>query len=48
MVKNVKNTVLWTFVILLALKGEKIVRKFYKKEMQNTNQDLRKSNMIVH
>ena len=36
-VKNVKNTVVWTSVIS-DLKGGEIVRIFYKKELQKTNQ----------
>ena len=34
---KVKNTVLWTYVIS-DLKGEEIVRTFYIKEKQKTNQ----------
>ena len=37
MIKKVKNTVLWTYVIS-NLKGEKIVGTFYKKELQKANQ----------
>ena len=37
MIKKVKNTVLWTYVIS-DLKGEEVVRTFYKKELQKTNQ----------
>ena len=37
MIKKVKNTVPWTYVIH-DLKGEKIVRTFYEKELQNPNQ----------
>ena len=36
-VKNVKNTVVWTCVIS-DLKGGEIVRIFYNKELQKTNQ----------
>ena len=36
-VKNVKNTVVWTSVIS-DLKGGEIVRIFYNKELQKTNQ----------
>ena len=36
-IKNVKNTVPWTWVIS-ELKGEEIVRTFYKNELQKTNQ----------
>ena len=37
MIKNVKNTVLWTYVIN-DLNGEEIVVTFYEKELQKTNQ----------
>ena len=37
MIKNVKDTVPWTYVIS-DLNGEEIVRAFYKKELQKTNQ----------
>ena len=36
-IKKVKNTVLWTYVIN-DLKGEKIVWTFYENELQKTNQ----------
>ena len=36
-IKNVKNTVLWTYVIN-DLNGEEIVGTFYEKESQETNQ----------
>ena len=36
-IKKVKNTVPWTYVIS-DLKGEEIVGTFYEKELQNTNQ----------
>ena len=36
-IKKVKNTAAWTYVIT-DLKGEKIVGTFYKKELQKTNQ----------
>ena len=38
MIKKVKNTVLWTYIIS-DLKGEEIVGTFYKKKMQKTNQN---------
>ena len=38
MIKKVKNTVLWTYIIN-DLKGEEIVGTFYKKKMQKTNQN---------
>ena len=35
-IKEVKNTVPWTYVIS-NLNGEEIIRTFYKKELQKTN-----------
>ena len=37
MIKKVKNTVPWTYVIS-DLKGEEIVGKFYEKDLQKLNQ----------
>ena len=37
MIKEVKNTVLWTYIIS-DLNGEEIVGMFYEKELQKTNQ----------
>ena len=37
MIKKVKNTVPWAYVIS-GLKGEEIVGIFYEKELQTTNQ----------
>ena len=37
MIKEVKNTVSWTYVIN-DLKGEEIIGTFYEKELQKTNQ----------
>ena len=37
MIKEVKNTVPWTYVIS-DLKGEKIVGTFFEKELQKSNQ----------
>ena len=37
MIKEVKNTVPWTYVIN-DLNGEEIIGKFYEKELQKTNQ----------
>ena len=37
MINKVKNTVPWTYVIIV-LKGEQIVGTFYEKELQKTNQ----------
>ena len=36
-ISKIKNTVLWTYVII-DLNGEEIVGTFYKKELQKTNQ----------
>ena len=36
-IKKIKNTVLWTYVIS-DLNGEEIVGSFYEKELQKTNQ----------
>ena len=36
-IKKVKNTVWWTYVIN-DLNGEEIIRTFYEKELQKTNQ----------
>ena len=46
MIKKVKNTVPWTYVII-DLKGEQIVGTFYEKELQKTNQkDFRDEQVI--
>ena len=37
-IKKVKNTVPWTYVIN-DLSGEEIIGKFYEKELQKTNQE---------
>ena len=37
-IKRIKNTVLWTYVIN-DLNGEEIIGTFYKKELQKTNQE---------
>ena len=37
-IKKVKNTVPWTYFIS-DLKGEKLFRTFYEKELQKTNQE---------
>ena len=37
MIKKVKNTVSWTYIIN-DLNGKEIVRTFYEKELQKTNQ----------
>ena len=45
-IKKVKNTVLWTYVIN-DLKGKVIIGTFYEKELQKTNQqDLRMEKVI--
>ena len=36
MIKRVKNTVPWTYVISV-VKGEEVVESFYEKELQKTN-----------
>ena len=38
MIKEIKNTVPWTYVIN-DLNGEEIIGTFYEKELQNTNQE---------
>ena len=38
LIKKVKNTVRWTYVIM-DLNGEEIVGTFYEKELQETNQN---------
>ena len=37
MIKKVKNTVPWTYVVN-DLNGEEIIGSFYEKELQKTNQ----------
>ena len=37
-IKSVKNTVLWTYAIN-DLNGEKIIVKFFEKDLQKTNQE---------
>ena len=37
-IKDIKNTILWTYVIN-DLNGEEIIGSFYKKELQKTNQE---------
>ena len=41
-IKKVKNIVSWAYVIS-DLKNKEIVRKFYEKELQKTNQQIKKS-----
>ena len=38
LLKKLKNTVPWTYVIN-DLNGEEIIRTFYEKELQKTNQE---------
>ena len=46
MIKRVKNTVLWTYVVS-DLNEEELVGTFYKKELQKTNQqELRVEKLI--
>ena len=42
-IKKVKNTVPWTYVIN-SLNGEEVIGTFYEKELQKTNQQDRKNN----
>ena len=44
-IKKVKNTVPWTYVIS-DLKGEEIVGTFYKKELQKTHQEFQIEKVI--
>ena len=37
-IKKIKNTILWTYVIN-DLNGEEIIGTFYEKELQKTNQE---------
>ena len=53
-IKEVKNTVPWTYVIS-ELNGKKVIGTFYEKELQKKNQELRiekvikkKRDMIIH
>ena len=41
-IKKVKSIVSWAYVIS-DLKNKEIVRKFYEKELQKTNQQIKKS-----
>ena len=40
MIKNIKNTVPWTYIIN-GLNGEEIVGTFYKKELRKTKKEFR-------
>ena len=44
-VRKIKNTVPWTYVIN-DLNGEEIIGAFYEKELQKTNQELRIEKVI--
>ena len=45
-IKKVKNTVPWTYIIS-DLKGEKIVGTFYEKELQKTNQKEFRTEQVI-
>ena len=45
-IKKVKNTVLWTYVIM-DLNSEDIVGTFYEKEFQNTNQEKLRTEKVI-
>ena len=45
-IKKVKNTVLWTYVIS-DLNGEEIIGTFYEKELQKTNQQELKIEKVI-
>ena len=45
-IKNVKNTVPWTYAIS-DLKGEEIIGTFYEKELQKTNQQDFKMEKVI-
>ena len=45
-IKKVKNTVLWTYVIN-DLNGEEIIGTFYKKELQKTNQEEFRTEKVI-
>ena len=47
MVKKIKNTVPWTYFIN-DLKGEKIVGKFYEKELQKTNNNESRVEKVIN
>ena len=45
-VRKIKNTVPWTYVIN-DLNGEKIIEKFYEKELQKTNQQEFRTEKVI-
>ena len=45
-IKKVKNTVLWTYVIM-DLNSKDIVGTFYEKEFQNTNQEKLRTEKVI-
>ena len=45
-IKKVKNTVLWTYVIM-DLNSEDTVGTFYEKEFQNTNQEKLRTEKVI-
>ena len=45
MIKEVKNTVPWTYIIN-DLNGEEFIGTFYEKELQKTNQNKKERNYI--
>ena len=47
MIKKVKNTVPWTYVIS-DLKGEEIIGTFYEKELQKTNQQTFRIEKVIN
>ena len=47
MIKEVKNTVPWTYVIS-DIKGEEIIGTFYEKELQKTNQQEFKIEKVIN
>ena len=47
MVKKIKNTVPWTYFIN-DLKGEKIVGTFYEKELQKTNNNESRVEIVIN
>ena len=46
LLKKIKNTVLWTYVIN-DLNGEEIIGTFYEKELQKTNQEEFRTEKVI-
>ena len=46
MIKEIKNTVPWTYVIS-DLNGEEIIGTFYEKELQKTNQQEFRTEKVI-